>query len=248
MPKTLSTPERLDLLLAWLNDEDGRMPSEEVCERLRRFVDSFDGSEAAGFVRVIPDPRQTPPDFLLRKPLFEQFQGEDDELSMLRFALVDLLRRGFAPEPNYVPPTLPHGIGLESLHLDINRIAQTRASLIPTRGTTREDRRRLTRERRRLAGRPGAYVLCVAGNRFDLARFLCMHLLTTPGSLALSRCPAPAPHSKERCGKFFLVGGKGPPRKFCSETCRQRNYWEIDEAVHRGRAAAKRRRRRRRRT
>ena len=95
-----TTADRLTLLVEWVNDDfwsgdDGpaHQLTSEVQSRLRRFVESFDGSAAAGYVRVEPfgaGAGVLPPDLLLPK------------LSMLHMALIELLRSGF-PEPGYPP-------------------------------------------------------------------------------------------------------------------------------------------------
>jgi hypothetical protein len=84
-PQTLA--DRFSLLIPWLNAEhDERRPLKEREYRLRRFVTSFDGSAAAGFVRaeVLPDAevRRRYPDLLF-------------DLETLHFVLNDLLARGF---------------------------------------------------------------------------------------------------------------------------------------------------------
>ncbi len=222
MATRLSTPERLELLLDWLND-DWDLPRRdwrrELPRRLLRFIASSDGSEEAGFVRaeVRADDRPA----FLRPPGTEHL----DEYEVLHTALIDLLQRGHPGSEPFLP---------DLIEIPLHYGSQRSAPLRPK-----------GRERKRLARRPGAYVMRVAGEPFALVLWLVMHLLRLPRAVLLMRCDAPKPYSAERCGRFFVQGGLGRAPERCSEACRQRKFWERDRRDHKGRAAAKRRTRRR---
>lgn len=230
MAKTLTTSERLDLLLGLVNDEDPELRAGYWRGQLSRFVGSFDGSESAGFVRATVGPGEQLPSHL-RTPEVEGDTGDETVLPLLRMVLGDVLQRGFTNAESEIGLTAQTSIG--TIRFGIERPAP-----VPVRPRGRE--------RRRLAGRGGTYILCVAGNEFEVVLWLVMHLLTQPGAIVLARCDAPRPNSLERCGRFFIAGGRGRPRDFCTPTCRQRKYWEDDHKVGKGRAAARRRIRRRR--
>jgi hypothetical protein len=224
MATNLSTGDRLDLLLGWLNDEDWQRSSRkwrnELPHRLSRFIRSFDGSAAAGHVRA---------DVLSADQLGPKPSGTEelDEFEVLHTVLVDVLQRGFA----HAEPFLADQIDLPNLRFGIERSAP---QVIPKGKTALK----------RLRAQPGAYVLQVSGERLSLVVWLVMHMLTLPGAIDLKRCAAPRPYSTERCNRFFVPQGRGRIPEFCSEPCRQRNYWEPGR---KGRSAKLEKRRQRRR-
>lgn len=205
-PRT--TTERLELLLEWLNNDEGSWVNDDrpgdslfvVRHRLTQFIKSFDGSESAGYVRatIEADNGEEWPTWLPKPDEPWAFADEEDELFTLHGYLVDVLKRGFPKDKEYAPAvfddvmSLPLAFGIE-----------------------------------RSEARRGTYVLHVSGRRFHLVQFLVLHALTR-GSVTLGRCPAPAPYSStERCGHFFVVteGERGRPRTFCrGEACKNRNH------------------------
>jgi len=212
--KLKTTPERLELLIDWINsdypwphlyagDQKG-----SIDRRVSVFLSSFDGSEEAGFVRAEV--------LSLAESRLDGLHLDENELTDLLMGLRLLLDRGFRPERGY-PGTFedddtsyPDIRPLSSLMFGIERQAKF--------GTS-------GRERRRLKDQHGVYIRSVGGNRVDLVLYLVMHLLTMPGAIALGRCSAPAPNSfTERCGRFVVATGQGPARRFCSDACRQRNH------------------------
>jgi hypothetical protein len=227
---TVSTAERLEQLLDWLNDENWARNElrwlDKMPGRLRRFIQSFDGSEDAGYVeaREWSDDDDVPELPVSDAP---KFINEAEELSLLHTRLVDILKHGFPQDATYEPPFLPPLKGL-SLEFGVKRVA-------PQRPVGKRNLKKWT----------GAYVVQVAAARFDLVQYLFIHLLTLPGAVALRRCDAPKAYSTERCGRFFVVSGPGRPKEVCQDKCEQRRYWERDRTVGRGKAAAKRRMRRR---
>lgn len=213
--------DRIKLLLGWLNDEDpSDWPVGKVRSLLKDFVSSFDGSAGASYVRAVQNP-WTRPAYMPRRPLPEGIPdiatfSEAEQQGILHEALRDILLRGFPLEPGYEPPASTDLQDLE-LAFGIDRRAP-----LPTAKT---------KEQRYWRSHPGAYVVQVAGDQFELVPFLLMHVLTAVGTVALTRCPAPAPDNWEkRCGRF-VVSRKGPgrPPEFCEETrnaCRGRAHAE----------------------
>lgn len=222
MPTIRSTADRLELLLPWINDErypqSAREWREELPERLARFVASFNGSAEAGYVRATVAPSDRP-------PWLQEGTENIDQDEVLHTVLADILRRGF---PNN-KGTLDYVDGLLPIH-DLRFGVERRAA--PS--SKRKDRQQA-----------GAYVQVVAGERMYLVSWLVMHLLTLPGALDLRKCDAPRPYSTERCGHYFVAGGRGRPQQFCSRTCQQRKFWEPDDASRKEAAAIKRNKRRR---
>lgn len=231
-PKLAPGLARLEPLLRWLNGDPLDVPPAEVHHRLRAFVASFDGTEDAGFVAVYAGgERPSRPSFLpsstplhaspLRARTSEPDgtapPGEDEEHALweLHLYLVDILRKGFAPEAGYPEPIGPAVQEFPSLRFGIRGSHRARPPKLS----------RATLGERRAYTAPGAYTLVVDGLLFDLVAYLVQHVLTARGMTALARCPAPtAGNWDQRCGRFLVVGTRGRPREFCSEACRVRNH------------------------
>lgn len=216
MRKPLTAPDRLDLLLDWLNGEPLSVAA--VRRQLDSFLESFDGSVSAGHLRVHAG--------TAGQGIYEIEDVSSETLDAMRERLIDLLRRGFPPNivvkhgkfvtdqqwgesfPNIQPfPSLRFGV----LRLPRPVLKLSRAS---------SDERRTYRA-------PGAYTLLVEGELADLVPFLVAHLLTASGMAVVARCPAPAPSNwDERCRHFLVRTTGGHPREFCSEACRVRSYAE----------------------
>ena len=189
--KSLTTADRLDLLLDWVNDADWRR-EKRLPDRITRFLKSFDGSEDAGFVRAEPFTESTvvPPRSLIGT------EGIDD-YEVLHTVLGDILQRGFPS----ADPFLPQLMDWTTMRFGIDRQAPVCARSWGKK-------------------RAGAYVLLVTGRPLELVTWLVMHLLTTPGAVALGRCGAPISlQSDERCGRFFRSKDIGRPRVTCSDNC-----------------------------
>ena len=214
-----NAPDRFRLLLDWINDDDwiaddvhDRVSRKEVRDRIRTFIESFDGSEQAGFLRAELF-RSSRPSFIPTRGAHEQPIDEREELTELHFLLEDLLKRGFPPEPGYEPAAWSELVGLSSLAYGMKREAPIRFG-------------KGAKDRKWWKGRPGACVSVIAGNRSDLVQFLVMHLLRLPGGVTLARCAAPAPNAPtRRCGRFVLTAGRGRPREFCvGNACKKRHH------------------------
>jgi hypothetical protein len=86
---------------------------------------------------------------------------------------------------------------------------------------------RLTAATRRAYLGPGAYGVFVGGSLHDVVLYTVVHLLTEPGAVALSQCPAPSVADAARpCGRWFVRIGqrRGRPAKYCSDACRLRTF------------------------
>jgi hypothetical protein len=203
------TGDRLNLLLPWLNRPYEVAHAREARHRMRRFIDSFDGSLESGFVRAeiaaegeFEDLMAGGPARFEDRPQRTVSHDEFEEQLELHISLNDLLRRGFPKERGYEPPEHDEVVPLRSLHFGIKRMAT---------------RRLKGDERKRVEARPGAYVMRVCGHRGDLVLFLVMTLLTLPDAIVLERCPVPQPNSTQPCGRWFVTKTGGRPRKFCEE-------------------------------
>jgi hypothetical protein len=219
-----ATPqERLELLLPWLNvsRHEGEwtvLPPGVVRRRLRAFLQAFDGSKEAGFIKQIytgsreaeglsffRDHEEDWPEHSEREEWIE------DELFKLRHDLVDILNTGF-PNSTRRKNRWWDPEEFESMWFGVEGGRRTGK---PSAMTARERREHLG---------SGAYVLLVDGNVRDLVRFLLGVLLTQPGMMIIKHCPAPKPKDwKQSCDRFFLsTPGRGRPRTFCSDACRVR--------------------------
>jgi hypothetical protein len=100
------------------------------------------------------------------------------------------------------------GIGPDDIRLPLTFPSVRFGAFIPPPGRRRADRR-FTQ-------------VIEAGRLRDLVSYLAMYLLTT-GAIAIERCPAPRYRNwKERCDRFFILGGQGRPSKTCSQKCASR--------------------------
>jgi hypothetical protein len=220
-------PERLALLVPWLNGELRSVAA--VHGRLTSFLESFDGTADAGYVRLYSGEEEPwrpawidtdrtllhrqPP--VIDEPGWTQEDAAECELDALRMSLLDLLRRGFPLEVGQEQPVGTWLTDLPSLRFGIRSAERPVAKLTAVKAKVRAAY---------LA--PGAYTLVVDGALRDLVPFLVAHLLTAPRMVALMRCPAPAPRNwSERCGRFFIrARRRGRPPDYCSTACRVRNY------------------------
>jgi hypothetical protein len=222
----LTAPDRLTLLLPWLNDEYGTdvygpttRPEDvqtwtdyaKVRRALADFVRSFDGSSGAGYLEVV-EPGKLP---LLM----------DEDLDRLAAALRLLLGAGFE-DATLTDRTLQVAL------LDIGLGDATRADLslpaaslrVWVRGAGRHPPKRIFGKRvgeggiqaQRAYRAAGAYVLQVQGDPADLAPFLVAHLLTQADMVAVRRC------ERTGCDHYVLVAmaKRGARQRFCSATCR----------------------------
>ena len=206
----MRTADRLNLLLPWLNATYDVSHARSVRYRLRRFIESFDGSLESAFIRAE----------IAAEGDFEQLMAggaawyedqpkgtvsheEYEEQLDLHMRLNDLLRAGFPKERGYTPAEFGDVVPL-SLGFGIKRMVA---------------RRLMSAERKRAEARPGAYVMQVVGQRRDLVLFLVMTLLTLPEAVVLERCPAPQPkpNATKPCGRWFVTKTGGRPRQFCLE-------------------------------
>ena len=242
MRKALTAATRLDLLLPWFNDPtDPYTASPADLTRwharftgaIGRFLVSFDGSPAAGYVEVVRRPKGWAPegyyaplglDALPEKrhrypksgptPKWK-FDLDPDALQTLQVELGMVLAVGFGGPDVFGAgggSTLP----MPSLRFGV-------------RNTHRPDVKlsTLTRRERQTYTAPGAYVLQVSGSTHDLVLYLVLHLLTAADMAGmLARCPAPAPRNwKQSCHHLFIRTGHGRKREYCTDACRVRaNY------------------------
>ena len=216
-----TAPDRLALLLPWLNDEP--TTDADVRRLLLAFLRSFDASEGTGFLRVVG----------LRA--YTSLQALDaDKLQRLREGLAGVFRSGFPldPQPGY----------------EHERTWAVRLRPEPYQllfGTVRvrdeEPIVKPSRKEKRQREAPGAYELVVSGAVEDLIPYLVMHLLTAPKAVAVGRCPAPSPNNWDaRCHRFLLRTTPGHPREFCSEACRVRSHAERVRKAEEAALAARR--------
>jgi hypothetical protein len=227
--------QRLGLLLPWLNDPTNLYAAtpQAVSQWIRdgrravvQFLASFDGSSAAGHVELL---RRSPSDLplFIRRSVPHASALDPDSLQTLHVELRLVLDAALGGERAAMPlPTLSFG----------GRAARDE-----------QKRSTLSRRARRDYRAPGAYVLQVAGSVHDVTMYLALHLLTAAGMAgAVGRClaPAPAPRNprlrrrgqdRPRCEKFFIRGGQGRPREFCSPACRVRRAEELKSQLE-GRA------------
>jgi hypothetical protein len=198
--RTLESIDRLQALLEWVNGRP--MDLDEVRQRLRGFIASFDGGPASGYVAVDQD---TDDVLALRRVVDAESAGEG-----LRMELAGLLESGFQDADIFSSRL--------TLHISVQRKYRGSSGKLS----------QATAEERRAFEAAGAYVLVVWGSLLDLIPFLVAHLLTMPGGAYVRRCQAPAPHDPpQRCGRFLIGHGKGRPREYClGSACRVRAYAE----------------------
>lgn len=232
MPKSLTAPERLSLLLPWLNGDldehfyEGRNPEPVAVQAdypaIRRaiaeFVGSFNGTAEAAHLEVVDDPEPAG---------FDAFPPPtDDELDDLEASLRILVEQGFdgpgggatvkfkggefttLPAPIFLPAT--------SLRFAVRNVGRQkptkRGSIAPGRvagGVTALRNYRAA----------GAYVLQVMGPMLELVPYLVAHLLTAPNMASVKRC------ERQGCTHFVITATakRGRPQRFCSAACREWN-------------------------
>lgn len=218
MPSKLTAPERLDLLIPWLNGTfdvhhfEGANPEPvavwtdyaAIRRAVATFVGSFDGSEGAGHVAAVAE---TP-------------ELTDEELDQLEAHSLLLLEQGFGEAQGLTFPTDALRFAVRSA----GREAPKKRGSVVAGGRAAERAYRAA----------GAYVLEVSGPMPTLVPFLVAHLLTLPGMVAVKRCLRPG------CDHFVVAmsGRRGAPKKFCSRTC---GTWNAEmQEQQRGRRRRKR--------
>ena len=227
MPKPMTAPARLNLLLPWLNgtfDEHvwgpnptyghpvygaGEGPEDFAVQTdysaIRRavadFVQSFDGSAGAGYVLAEPDD--------------EVAALDDDALDNLEAALRILLKQGFGENPFDAEMEFP----ASSLRFAVRNAGRQKPA------------KRSVKRGGKLGGidggvtalrnyrAPGAYALRVKGPTPELVPFLLGHLLTAPDMVSVKRC------ERQGCTRFVITATakRGRPQRFCGEGCRGLN-------------------------
>jgi hypothetical protein len=207
-PKAPTAPDRLALLLPWLNGDydenyfEGRNP-EPVAVRtdfpaIRRaladFVQSFDGSASAAHVVAEPD---------------DAVEALDDEaVGDIEARLRILLDQGFGENPFDAEMSFP----ASSLRFAVRNAGRQKPA---KRGSIVDGGVTALRNYRA----PGAYVLRVQGPMLELVPFLLGHLLTAPNMASVKRC------ERQGCTHFVIAATakRGRPQRFCSAACREWN-------------------------
>jgi hypothetical protein len=212
----LTAPERLGLLLSWLNDPTDPYSArpEELRpwltlgrQSLSRFLASFDGSPEAGHLHVMG---------VLTLDRGTQVTGPvdlaPDALQTLGVELGMLLDAGFVGTNEY-GSTFP----MASLRFGVRNAHRTDVKLST-----------LTRRERRTYAGPGAFVLQVSGSQHDVVLYAVLHLLTAENMAGmLGRCMAPAARNRQaRCNRWILRTGHGRRRETCDVNCRNRRASE----------------------
>lgn len=260
--KKLTAVQRLALLLPWLNDAtdpyavsapDLTQWSARFRGAIGRFLVSFDGSPATGFVEVLRRATGPVPAGYYQPVGLDpdgQVVGFDSEGNVIpnpdsRQRVVKLCSSTSEWKFNLDPGAL------ESLRTELGCLVSVGFdgpyALGPGGGSTldlptlrfgvrnvmRADVKlsMLTCRDRRIYEAPGAYVLQVTGSARDLVLYLVLHLLTAERVAGmLARCQAPAPHNwQERCNRWFLRTGHGRRRTSCSDKCGDR-IWSEERA------------------
>ena len=81
-----------------------------------------------------------------------------------------------------------------------------------------------SRGRRRVWRTAEACCVTVNGALRDLLPYLLLRVLSSPGLVAVTRCPSPHPAGR-RCDRLVVAGaGRGRPAEFCSDLCRVRAH------------------------
>jgi hypothetical protein len=220
VPKPLTAPARIGLLLPWLNGEmdehfwgpnplygqpvygAGESPEDfatktdypAIRRALAAFVASFDGSLEAAHVVAEPDDAVEALD--------------DDGLRDLETQLRILLEQGFGENRFDAVMAFP----ATSLRFAVRNAGRQK----PARRAGRISGG-VTAVRNYRA--PGAYVLRVQGPMQALVPFLLGHLLTAPNMASVKRC------ERRGCPHFVITATakRGRPQRFCSAACREWN-------------------------
>ncbi|MCC7033840.1 MAG: hypothetical protein IT179_13525 [Acidobacteria bacterium] len=135
--------------------------------------------------------------------------------------LCAVLDGGFVPSGTAPHGPWPHFERFTGIQFSVLRM--DRGDSAPKRSRTRA----ATRAALLAAGR---YRLLVdttreRGTLSDLVTWLTLALLTAPGMVVVSRCPAPAPGDwTRRCHRLVVARGQGRPRQYCSVACRVRTH------------------------
>lgn len=196
--KPASAPDRLRLLLSWLNGElDPQRDVTAIRRAATAFLESFDGSEGAGHVEV------EAPQELTIEELFEV----DDVLLLL-------LEQGFG-DPTLQEASFP----VTSLRIAVRSANRSKPRRRSTPGGALVVDGGIAAKRAWAAA--GAYVLRVSGSPGELLPFLILHLLTQADMVAVKRCRRRGHVGFVDCPKFFIVapGARGKPQQFCSHMC-----------------------------
>jgi hypothetical protein len=226
---TLTAPQRLDLLLDWLNGafethhfeagnpEPVALDTDHAAIRrtLASFLKSFDGSKDAGHIVALAATPGVLTDDDMAKATPEELT--DDDLDALGARLQLVLEQGFGVIGGDA------AFPMDSLTFTVRGVGRQKPGKVRTAAAAR----------RVVAGgvvaqrayhAAGAYLLEVTGPTQTLVPFLVAHLLTQPGMVAVKRCKRPG------CPHFIVTAtaARGRPKVFCSATCRAWNA-EIEE-------------------
>jgi hypothetical protein len=138
--------------------------------------------------------------------LWDAHEATATELKAVAEKVKRVFTTGFMFDGTPAPGT--EGIGPDDVRLPLTFPSLRFAAFSPPPGRRRADRR--------------FGLMIEAGRLRDLVPYLAMYLLTTE-AVAIARCPAPRYRAwKERCDRFFIVGGHGRPSKTCSKKCATR--------------------------
>lgn len=227
MAKLVRAPERLKLLLQWLDPpEDARPTSAEARELFIAFYLSCSrawDATSPGFGGLWP--RQHP-----GQPWGKAMT--DRQLERLRLDMRRLLEDAFNPVPPDATPETAHHertMRFPSLRFGVNETRRRPARL--PRGSGVAERREHNRLKR-LSERPGHFSTYITGELRDLALFALWRTMSEAGTVKLSRCMAPAQGDPSReCGRFVVSGGqRGPQRVWCSDPCKRRVHTKKEAA------------------
>jgi hypothetical protein len=242
----LSAPQRLALILDWINDDEDRLPLREVRKLVDRFIKSFDGSKEAGYLRVAVRNDDSLPTWM------EDRSGDPQPDPVADKQIAELLRAHRSAKRPRLSMSIKDDSSQPNESDDLSLLRVLVRNLLrrgfPPDDTFEDDddpdpvgvRRsrdpiplpslrfgteRLapqpssaTKEELRAWERGGAYMSVVTGSRSDLVLFLVNHVLTLPGAVSVGRCPAPAAHNRaKRCGRIFVRSATGRPKRFCDD-------------------------------
>jgi hypothetical protein len=208
LPKPLTAPARLALLLPWLNGDldehfyEGRNPEPvdvqtdfpAIRRALAAFLGSFDGSAEAAHVVAEPN---------------DDVSALDDEaIGDLRAQLTVLIDQGFGENPFDAEIAFPAS-SLRFAVRNAGRQKPAQRGSIVAGGVTALRNYRAA----------GAYALRVQGPVLELVPFLLGHLLTAPNMASVKRC------ERQGCPHFVITATakRGRPQRFCSAACREWN-------------------------